>query len=88
MPFDEKEFMRMLYERWEKEWREEKANRVALIHNALVDAIAAEKAHIDEIIIALELLLQETLSVKKTQVDAQSSIAVEQLPEDKKRVSK
>jgi hypothetical protein len=80
VPFDEKEFMKRIYERWEKEWKTEKADRVAAIHNVLVDAVASEKAHIDEVIIALELLLQETLSEKKTQITAQSTFAVETLP--------
>lgn len=80
MPFDEKEFMKMLFERWEKQWKEEKNERVATIHNALVDAIAAHKGHVDEVIIALEILLQETLEAKMSQIRAESQVAVERLP--------
>ena len=80
MPFDEKEFMKMIFERWEKQWKEEKNERVAMIHNCLVDAIGGKKAHVDEVIIALEILLQETLEAKMTQIRAESRIAVETLP--------
>ena len=80
MPFDEKEFMKMIFERWEKQWKEEKNERVATIHNCLVEAIAEKKAHVDEVIIALEILLQETLEVKMAQIRAESRIAVETLP--------
>lgn len=80
VPFDEKEFMKMLFERWEKQWKEEKNERVATIHNALVDAIAAHKGHVDEVIIALEILLQETLEAKMSQIRAESQVAVERLP--------
>jgi len=80
MPFDEKEFLKLIYERWEKEWKEEKNNHVATIHNVLVDALANEKAHVDEIIIALEILLQETLQAKMEQIRSESRIAVEPLP--------
>jgi light-regulated signal transduction histidine kinase (bacteriophytochrome) len=69
---------------WEKEWREEKANHVATVHNALVDVVAAHKAHVDEIIIALEILLRETLDAKMAQIRAESQIAVERPPTDVK----
>jgi predicted RNA-binding protein with EMAP domain len=82
-------WVEIIRKEWEKEWREEKAECVANIHNALVDALAAEKGHIDEIIIALEILLQEMISEKKSQIDTQSRIAVETLPSEiKSHVSK
>lgn len=82
-------WVEIIRKEWEKEWREEKADCVANIHNALVDALAAEKGHIDEIIIALEILLQEMISEKKSQIDTQSRIAVETLPSEiKGHVSK
>lgn len=82
MPFDEKEFLKMVYENWEKEWKEEKNERVATIHNSLVEALAEQKGHVDEIIIALEILLRETLDAKMSQIRAESRIAVETLPKE------
>jgi len=67
---------------WEKKWRQEKADRTATIHNALVDTIATNKAHVDELIIALEILLHETLELKMAQIRTQSQIAVETLPKE------
>jgi hypothetical protein len=83
MPFDEKEFMKMIYESWEKQWKEEKNDRVATIHNSLIEVLAKEKAHIDEVIIALEILLRESVDEKMTQIHSESKIAVETLPREK-----
>jgi len=80
MPFDEKEFMKMIYENWEKQWKEEKNDRVATIHNSLIEVLAKEKAHIDEVIIALEILLRESVDEKMAQIRSESKIAVETLP--------
>lgn len=38
--------------------------KVALLYNQIVDMMATEKAHIDEMIIALELALHEALDAK------------------------
>ena len=73
-------WVEVIRKEWEKEWREEKADRVATIHNALVDTIATHKAHVDELIIAIELLLHETLDAKIEQIRVESRITVEQLP--------
>ena len=52
MPMDEKELMSMIFQRWEKEWREQKNEQVATLNNQIVELMAREKAHIDEMIIA------------------------------------
>jgi len=64
MPLDEKELMGIIFQRWEKEWKEQKNEQVAKLYNQIVEIVAKEKAHIDEIIIALELALQEAVSAK------------------------
>jgi hypothetical protein len=84
MPFDEKEFMKLIFERWEKEWKEEKNERVATIHNSLIEVLAKEKVHIDEVIIALEVLLRESIDEKLGQIRSESKIAVETLPKEVK----
>ena len=64
MPLDEKELIGMIFQRWEKEWKDEKNKQVASIYNQIVEIIAKEKAHIDEMIVALEIGLQEALDAK------------------------
>ena len=73
MPLDEKELIGMIFQRWEKEWKEQKNQRVALIYNQIVEIIAREKAHIDEMIVALELALQEALDAKVKMIREQRS---------------
>ena len=64
MPLDEKELMSIIFQRWEKEWKDQKNEQVATLYNQIVELITREKAHIDEMIIALELALQEALNAK------------------------
>jgi len=64
MPLDEKELMKIIFQRWEKEWKEQKNEQVAILYNQIVELMAKEKAHIDEMIIALEIALQEALDAK------------------------
>jgi hypothetical protein len=71
MPFDEKELMSILFQRWEKEWRDQKNEQVAKLYNQIVEIMAREKAHIDEMIIALEIALQEALDAKVKMVREQ-----------------
>jgi uncharacterized protein YejL (UPF0352 family) len=80
---DDDGLLAIIRQKIEKEILEEKNERVARIHNAIIDILAKEKAHVDEIIIALEVLLQETLNEKIAQVQLESKIAVEQLPQGK-----
>ena len=63
-PLDEKELIGMIFQRWEKEWKDEKNKQVASTYNQIVEIIAKEKAHIDEMIVALEIALQEALDAK------------------------
>ena len=64
MPLDEKELMSIIFQRWEKEWKDQKNEQVAILYNQIVEIMTREKAHIDEMIIALELALQEALDAK------------------------
>jgi predicted nucleotidyltransferase len=64
MPLDEKELIGMIFQRWEKEWKDEKNKQVASIYNQIVDIMAKNKAHIDEMIVALEIAVQEALAAK------------------------
>ena len=64
MPLDEKELIGMIFQRWEKEWKDEKNKQVASIYNQIVEIMAKNKAHIDEMIVALEIGLQEALDAK------------------------
>jgi hypothetical protein len=64
LPLDEQEIFNMIFQRWEKEWKEQKNAQVATIYNQIVEIMAKEKAHIDEMIIALEIALQEALDAK------------------------
>jgi len=61
---EEKELVEMLTKRWEAEWKEKKNERVATLHNRIVDVIAEEKANVDEVIIALEIAHLEALEEK------------------------
>jgi len=63
--------IKAIHDALEKEWRQAKAERVAKIHNRLILVLAEEQAHIDEVIIAMELLLQETLEAKKKIIETQ-----------------
>ena len=60
----EKALSKALVDAWEKEWKKEKSSRVAKIHNRLVVILAEEQAHIDELIVAVELLRLEALETK------------------------
>lgn len=71
-------------EAWEKEWKDEKSARVAEIHNRLVVILAEERAHIDEIIIALEILLKESLEAKMKIIRRQSKLPKTSKLSDKK----
>jgi predicted nucleotidyltransferase len=64
LPLDEQEIFNMVFQRWEKEWKERKNEQVATIYNEIVEIIARERTHIDEMIVALEIALQEALDVK------------------------
>jgi len=70
---DEKELMSMIFQRWEKEWRDQKNEQVATLYNMIVEIMAREKAHIDEMIIALEIALREALDAKVKMVREQRS---------------
>jgi predicted nucleotidyltransferase len=61
----------MILQRWEQEWKEEKNARVAAIYNQIVKIMAREKAHIDEMIIALEIALHEALDAKMNMIRQQ-----------------
>jgi hypothetical protein len=56
--------MNIIFQRWEKEWKDKKNEQVATLYNQIVELMTREKAHIDEMIIALELALQEALDAK------------------------
>lgn len=77
MPLDEKELIGMIFQRWEKEWKEQKNQQVALIYNEIVEIIAREKAHIDEMIVALEIALQEALDAKVKMIRQERKIPTE-----------
>jgi hypothetical protein len=64
LPLDEQKIVNMVFQRWEKEWKERKNEQVAILYNQIVEIIAKEKAHIDEMIVALEIALQEALDAK------------------------
>ena len=64
MPLNEEELMKRILQKREREWKDQKNEQVATIYNQIVELIAKEKAHIDEMIIALELALQEALDAK------------------------
>jgi predicted nucleotidyltransferase len=77
MPLDEKELIGMIFQRWAKEWKEQKNQKVALIYNEIVEIIAREKAHIDEMIVALEIALQEALDAKVKMIRQERKIPTE-----------
>ena len=77
MPLDEKELVNMVFQRWEKEWKDQKNEQVAILYNQIVGIIAKEKAHIDEMIVALELALQEALDAKVKMVRQQRKVPSE-----------
>jgi predicted nucleotidyltransferase len=77
MPLDEKELIDMIFQRWEKEWKDEKNKQVASIYNQIVEIIAKEKAHIDEMIVALEIALQEALDAKVKMIRQERKIPAE-----------
>jgi len=52
----------------------EKNQKIALIYNQIVDIMAKEKAHIDEIIIALEIALHEALDAKVKMVQQEREV--------------
>jgi hypothetical protein len=71
MPLDEKELLKIIFQRWEQEWKDKKNEQVATLYNQIVELMAKEKAHIDEMIIALELALQEALNAKTKMIRQQ-----------------
>jgi hypothetical protein len=77
MPLDEKELIGMIFQRWEKEWKEQKNEQVAILYNQIVEIFAKEKAHIDEMIVALELALQEALDAKVKMIRQEREIPTE-----------
>lgn len=77
MPLDEKELIGMIFQRWEKEWKDEKNKQVASIYNQIVEIMAKEKAHIDEMIVALEIALQEALDAKVKMIRQERKIPAE-----------
>jgi hypothetical protein len=77
MPLDEKELINMIFQRWEKEWKEQKNEQVAILYNEIVEIMAKEKAHIDEMIIALEIALQEALDAKVKMIRQERKIPTE-----------
>ena len=81
MPLDEKELINMIFQRWEKEWKDQKNEQVATIYNQIVEIIAKEKGHIDEVIIALELCLHTSLDAKLRMI--QTSIQTSQKEQPK-----
>jgi hypothetical protein len=77
MPLDEKELIGMIFQRWEKEWKDQKNEQVAILYNEIVEIMAKEKAHIDEMIIALEIALQEALDAKVKMIRQERKIPTE-----------
>jgi hypothetical protein len=77
MPLDEKELIGMIFQRWEKEWKDEKNKQVASIYNQIVDIMAKNKAHVDEMIVALEIALQEALDAKVKMIRQERKMPVE-----------
>jgi hypothetical protein len=77
MPLDEKELIGMIFQRWEKEWKDQKNEQVAILYNQIVEIFAKEKAHIDEMIVALELALQEALDAKVKMIRQEREIPTE-----------
>lgn len=77
MPLDEKELIGMIFQRWEKEWKDQKNEQVAILYNEIVEIIAREKAHIDEMIVALEIALQEALDAKVKMIRQERKIPAE-----------
>jgi hypothetical protein len=61
----------MILQKWEKEWKEQKNEQVATIYNEIAEIMAREKAHIDEMIIALEVALREALDAKMNMIRQQ-----------------
>ena len=77
MPLDEKELIGMIFQRWEKEWKDQKNEQVAILYNEIVEIMAKEKAHIDEMIIALEIALQEALDAKVKMIRQERKVPTE-----------
>jgi len=77
MPLDEKELINMIFQRWEKEWKDQKNEQVAILYNQIVGIFAKEKAHIDEMIVALEIALQEALDAKVKMIRQEREIPTE-----------
>ena len=77
MPLDEKELIGMIFHRWEKEWKDQKNEQVAILYNQIVEIFAKEKAHIDEMIVALEIALQEALDAKVKMIRQERKIPTE-----------
>ena len=75
-----KEMLETLHDQWEKEWKKEKADRVVTIHNAVIETLAQHRAHIDEVVTALEIALRESIDEKMKQIRSESQIAVEIAP--------
>ena len=65
----------MILQRWEEEWKNQKNEHVATIYNEITEIMAREKAHVDEVIIALEIALREALDAKMNIVQQQREAA-------------
>jgi hypothetical protein len=81
VPLDEKELVGMIFQRWEKEWKDQKNEQVASIYNQIVEIMTKDKAHIDEMIIALQLALQEALDAKLKMISKQRESAPSEVKE-------
>jgi predicted nucleotidyltransferase len=77
LPLDEQEIFNMISQRWEKEWKERKNAQVATIYNQIVEIIAKERTHVDEMIVALEIALQEALDAKVKMIRQEREIPTE-----------
>jgi hypothetical protein len=59
----------------EAKWKEQKNEQVATLYNQIVELTVENKAHIDEMIIALELALQEALNAKLRIINEQRNLS-------------
>jgi predicted nucleotidyltransferase len=61
----------MIFQGWEEEWKSQKNEQVATVYNQIAEIMARQKAHIDEVIIALEIALREALTAKMNMIQQQ-----------------
>lgn len=64
-----------LVKRWEEEYKREKANEIAELHNALVETIANHKPHLSTVLTALEIVRHELITEKLKQIEAGKPVA-------------